>query len=155
MIDHRLDVTQYIPQEKDFERLGSKLTAFTLAKGGPDYNPKSVAFKINAKDIACSRTLTLGELIATTLWGRLEVNLLEVSEPYRRQGVGTALLNAAEDFARAGGLVGVHLWTPTWQGEGFYNSRGYKEVARLNLGTQGHFKNNPTFNILYSKDFTP
>jgi GNAT superfamily N-acetyltransferase len=42
---------------------------------------------------------------------RLLVNALLVDEPYRRKGIGTALMRAAEDWGMSRGATSVHLNT--------------------------------------------
>ena len=142
-----LEITQYKPSDADFTRVGDRLSAVTIERGAPAYDPLTVAFS------AASDGTPAGDLIATLLWGRLTVNLLEVEKSERGKGIGSQLMSAAEDFARAHGAVGVDLDTPTWQGEGFYETLGYEEACRLKLGTQGHFDGAPKFKILYHKEF--
>ncbi len=140
------DIEQYEPTGDDFNRVGGKLTTFTLGKGGPDYTPLETAFRAVAEDGSIE-----GELLATTIWGSTEVNLLHVEENARGKGIGKKLLSAAEDFARANGAKGVKIWTPSFQGEGFYERAGYSEVARIPLAMDDHFGGKPQHNILYYK----
>ncbi|GLY83965.1 GNAT family N-acetyltransferase [Actinoallomurus iriomotensis] len=65
---------------------------------------------------------------------RLVVNLLAVTEDYRRRGVGTALMEAAEEWGRAGGAVvavtDTNLSSPL--SVPFYEERmGYRRQAVL------------------------
>lgn len=140
-----LDITGKAATDEDFKRIGDRLTNFTLQKGGPDYKPLSRLFQ------AAADGKIVGEMLATHLWGQVEVNLLEVHEDYRKQGIGGKLLSAAEDFARAHDARGIYLWTPTWQGEGFYEREGFAELARLPLNTDGHFDGKPQAQIFYYK----
>lgn len=141
-----LEITQYKPADADFARVGDRLSAFTLKQGAPAYDPVTVAFR------AAIDGTPAGELIGTMLWGRLEVNLLEVPEDERGKGIGTELMRLAEEFARAHDAVGIDLWTPTWQGEGFYETLGYEVAARLPLNTKGHFDGAPKYKIIYHKE---
>jgi GNAT superfamily N-acetyltransferase len=119
----------------------------TRERGAPEYAPLTVAFA------AAVDGRPVGDLLATLLWGRLTVNLLEVEKSERGRKIGTKLMQAAEDFARAHGAVGVDLDTPAWQGEGFYETLGYEELGRLRLGTAGHFDGAPKDKIIYHKEF--
>lgn len=141
-------ISRFEPKEEDFARVGGKLTAFTLGKGGPNYQPLSFAFRA-----VSSEGVVMAELIGSTLWGVAEVNLLHTDPRYRKQGIGKKLLSAAEDFVvEARGAKAIHLWTPSFQGEGFYERAGYKEAVRFPLNTEGHFGDKRQFKIVYYKD---
>jgi len=110
-------------QERDFERIGDKLTNFTQKRGGPDYTPLSTYF------MALSAGEIVGEAILTQVqeWGTANLDLLHVAEDRRGQGVGRNLLSAVEDFARSNGSLFIRLTTPEFQGVGFYEKCGYTE----------------------------
>jgi GNAT superfamily N-acetyltransferase len=61
----------------------------------------------------------------------LFVNWLWVAEPYRRQGEGARLMEAAEAEARALGCRGAYLDTFGFQAPGFYAKLGYREFGRI------------------------
>lgn len=130
-------------------RIADRLSAYTLQQGAPEYNPLPFAFK------AAVDGKTVAEVYGEILWGRAEVQLLEVDEDFRGSGIGKKILSTVEDFAKAHDAVGVNLWTPTWQGEGFYERAGYEELGRLPLGTPGHFSGEQKYHIIYHKEFKP
>ena len=63
---------------------------------------------------------------------------LWVSEPLRRQGIGSELLEAVEHHARQKRSRIVFLSTHSFQGPDFYARRGYEQVARVNDHPVGH-----------------
>jgi N-acylglucosamine-6-phosphate 2-epimerase len=73
----------------------------------------------------------LGGLIASTFWGRLELDVLWVEEGLRRQGYGCTLLRMAEAEARARGCSRVMLTTYSFQARGFYEKEGYCVVGEM------------------------
>ena len=72
-----------------------------------------------------------GGLKAETRYGWLYVEQLWVAETCRGQGLGSALLEAAEAEARRSGCAGVHLHTLAFQAPAFYAKRGYRQVGQL------------------------
>lgn len=58
---------------------------------------------------------------------------IAVSSEYRRMGIGTALLNAVEDWARSTGAAGIRLVSGTERAGAheFYRRRGYASEARI------------------------
>lgn len=70
------------------------------------------------------------------LWGRiiydwLFVEFLAVPETARRSGLGTELLNRAEQIAKDRGCAGVWLDTYQFQAPDFYRKHGYQEFGRI------------------------
>ena len=115
--------------EDDFNRVGDKLTAFSREKQALDYEVLSQYFR------AVVNGEVVGELIVSmnVPRGDAEVNLLHVEEQQRGKGIGSHLLEMAEDFARAHDATHIKIWTPDYQGEGFYEKHGYEEATRQPL----------------------
>lgn len=73
------------------------------------------------------RGFVLGHMLNDTM-GR--VDRIYVDKRHQRQGIGTALLRAYEDYARAHGAVCVSLNArATVQAKNFYAKNGYIQVA--------------------------
>jgi len=68
----------------------------------------------------------------------LFVNWLWVAEPYRKHGVGSELMGAAEAAAREQGCRAAYLDTFTFQAPKFYERLGYREFGRLSDFPPGH-----------------
>jgi GNAT superfamily N-acetyltransferase len=85
-----------------------------------------------------------GELVAAVnghTWGRCcEILHLWVRESHRRQGLGTALMDAAETEARRRGCGQVLLSTHSFQAPLFYERRGYRRVGAVADYPPGHAK---------------
>ncbi|WP_405798519.1 GNAT family N-acetyltransferase [Streptomyces sp. NBC_01506] len=64
--------------------------------------------------------------LAAHVWARwLHVDLLWIDETHRGTGLGTRLLNEAEDLARARGCTHARLETWDFQAPVFYRRQGY------------------------------
>ena len=72
-------------------------------------------------------------------WGRCcYVQYLWVSKALRGLGVGSEVLAAVEDHARSRQCAMVLLSSHTFQAPGFYERRGYRQVARIEGHPAGH-----------------
>ena len=72
-------------------------------------------------------------------WGGCAyVSYLWVDQSQRAQGVGSALLAAAEKHAKAKGCKLILLATHSFQAPGFYERRGYKQQAVVADHPVGH-----------------
>ena len=68
------------------------------------------------------------------------VDILWVHENYRGNGIGTKLLNEAENEARKRGCHHVHLDTMSWQAPDFYKKHGYQPIGILDDIPKGNKK---------------
>ena len=79
-----------------------------------------------------------GGVVGRTQWGWLHVEILALPPGRRGQGLGTRLLQMAEDEARVRGCHHVYLTTLSWQAKPFYEKLGYREYGRLDDFPRGH-----------------
>jgi ribosomal protein S18 acetylase RimI-like enzyme len=80
----------------------------------------------------------VGGLAGSIFWGWLHVDTLWVAEPYRKYGLGTALMDQAEAEAIAMGVHQAFLESTDFQAVGFYEKRGYQIFAQLEDQPPGH-----------------
>jgi len=106
------------PDAATVEALGEALAAFNEAAAGPaGSQPLWVIARDDSGRLA-------GGLRGQTFWRWLFVAWLWVDEAHRRQGLGAALLHAAEDEARRRGCIGAYVDTYSFQAPGFYARQG-------------------------------
>lgn len=84
-----------------------------------------------------SGTVT-GGLWGVTLFRWLEVEMLFVPESMRGQGVGSALIAAAETEARGRGCLGIHVDALSFQAVPFYEKMGFSVFGALEDCPPGH-----------------
>ena len=77
-------------------------------------------------------------LSGSTWGGCAEIRQFWVEESRRRQGLGTALLEAAEQEARRRGCTSVLLMTFRFQAPAFYARHGFDVVAAVDDHPEGH-----------------
>jgi GNAT superfamily N-acetyltransferase len=80
----------------------------------------------------------LGALTADLLWDWIYIDELWTAEGQRGKGLGKRLMELVEDFATSNHLVGVWLWTQSWQAAEFYTKLGYEEFTRFEDFPKGH-----------------
>jgi GNAT superfamily N-acetyltransferase len=77
--------------------------------------------------------------ICGNTWGGVcDIRQLWVEESRRRQGLGTRLLDAAEQEARRRGCRQIVLTTFTFQAPVFYAKRGFETLAAVDDCPRGH-----------------
>ena len=82
--------------------------------------------------------VVVGGLVGEYHWHWLFVDLLWVSDTLRGLGIGTALMQTAEDAARARGCVGLYLDTLEFQARPFYERMGLEVFGVLEDYPPGH-----------------
>src|SRR5687768_16576913 len=115
-----------------------------LVAGLDSHRRGKVGLKDDTKPIAVFARRE-GRVIAgadgRTQWGWLYVAHLWVDDEVRGAGLGTRVLAAIEDAARARGCRSVFLDTLAFQAAPFYEKLGYQEFGRLDgyAGGAKHF----------------
>jgi len=114
------------------DRLDQEIYAFNVDATGLD-DGRLLSVKARAGDGSLA-----GGLSGWTWGSCLYVDLLWVRADQRGCGLGSRLLDAAEQEARARGCIVVSLSTHSFQAPGFYLARGYVEVGRTEGYPLGH-----------------
>jgi GNAT superfamily N-acetyltransferase len=109
-----------------------RLLAFNQERAGP-FNDVRLVF--TARSAAGE---LLGGLVGLGFWNGLFIELLWIDEPARRQGIGTALIGAAEEEARKNGWEVCFLSTFTFQAPEYYRKLGYERFGELKGMPPGH-----------------
>jgi GNAT superfamily N-acetyltransferase len=113
------------PTAEDRDAVLAGLADFNTAHGYPaDSKPVAVLLRDDTGTI-------VGGLWGRTVYGWLFVEFLIVPEALRGRNVGTALMDEAEEIAKARGCVGAWLTTFPYQARGFYEKRGYELFGEL------------------------
>ncbi len=68
----------------------------------------------------------------------LHIDILVVTEPYRRSGLGTALMQTAEQTARDKQYRGIFLDTFEFQAPRFYEKLGFTRFGSIKNFSDGH-----------------
>ena len=113
------------PTASELEYIRSALTAFNEGVVGSDGHTALNLVEYDA------RGEIVGGLIGGSYWGWLYIDILWVREDARRKGLGSRLLMAAEEQARARGCHHVHVDTMSWQAPLFYQKHGYEVIGIL------------------------
>lgn len=107
-----------------------------------DYNAQQAGDGLSEKLALLVRDEVSGEILgglhARVLYRWLFVELLVVPEQTRGQGMGSTLMQRAEDLARERGCVGVWLDTFEFQAPDFYRQHGYTEFGHIDEYPPGH-----------------
>lgn len=80
----------------------------------------------------------IGGLNGQSNWQWLFVKMVWVKQDYRYKGLGSKLLQAAEQEARRRNLAGVWLDTFSFQSPDFYKKHGYAEFGKIDNYPFGH-----------------
>jgi GNAT superfamily N-acetyltransferase len=113
------------------DQLRASLMAWNESQVGPR-NTEHFTLSIRGHDDEL-----LGGLIAEMFWNAAYVSVLWVDEAHRGKGYGTALMQRAEEIARARPCDIVFLATITFQAPLFYEKCGYTRLAHLNAAPKG------------------
>ena len=73
----------------------------------------------------------LGGILGRTSLGLLFIDLVFIPEAMRRHGLGSRMLQMAEEEGRARGCVNAVLYTISFQAPEFYAKHGWHEFGRI------------------------
>ncbi|WP_191013797.1 GNAT family N-acetyltransferase [Treponema zioleckii] len=122
------------PNENEIAYINGALSKFNDEKVGADNHEllNIIEYDENGNVIA--------GLLGGTYWGWMHIDILFVSEAFRKQGLGSRLLVAAEKEAIKRGCHSVHVDTMSWQAPEFYKKYGYRIISELEDIPKGHKK---------------
>ena len=111
--------------DADLAAVNAGLRAFNVnVIGDPGEEPVRILLRDESGAVG-------GGLLGHIRWRWLFVAKLWISAELRGHGHGAALMDAAEDLARARGCIGAHLDTFEFQARSFYEKRGYQLFGTL------------------------
>ncbi|MEZ5569086.1 MAG: GNAT family N-acetyltransferase [Halioglobus sp.] len=117
-----------------------------------EFNSKVTGY-FDGESFSLIQRNNLGAILAGisgyTWGGCCFISHLWVAEAQRRQGLGRALLQGAEDNARSKGCAVVLVSSHSFQAPWFYKRLGYEKRATVADHPQGHS------NIFYAKRLVP
>lgn len=128
----RIDVSQS-PGEAEYLAILKPLRAYNVAQAG-DARPERFALLIRDE----TSDEVIGGLYGRSLYSWLFVELLAVPDQCRGQGMGTRLMQMAEEHARKNRCVGIWLDTFSFQAPEFYRKLGFVEFAKVEDFPPGH-----------------
>lgn len=120
---------------------GGDNTAKAIIELLKDYNQQFIGrapyehFRLAAHD---SKGRLIGGLLGEWRSYWLHVDILVVTEPYRRSGLGSALMHTAEQAAREKDYRGIFLDTFEFQAPRFYEKLGFTRFGSIQNFSEGH-----------------
>ena len=113
------------PRQEDVQCLDERLYEYNAAQTGVDDGQWLAIFVRDAQHTICAG------IKGWTWCGSGYISALWIEERLRGHGVGTQLLQAAEQAARARGCQSMMLDSYDFQAQGFYQKLGYEVFAVL------------------------
>lgn len=127
----RIELTQN-PTNEDREAILAPLRAYNASQAG-EANSQPIALLVRD-----DKDEILGGLYGRVFYQWLFIELLSVPEQARGQGMGSKLMQMAEDLAREKECVGIWLDTFDFQAPEFYRKHGYSELGEIADYPPGH-----------------
>lgn len=73
----------------------------------------------------------VGGIIAHKKMQWLDIDILYVDQNFRKNKIGSHLINKASEYCKETELVGMHLYTLDFQAKGFYEKQDFKLIAEI------------------------
>lgn len=121
------------PTDQDYLDILTPLRAFNVSKAG---NAGAEKFALLIRDEHSDEVL--GGLYGSLHYRWMFIELLAVPELARGQGLGSTLMEMAENLAREKNCVGIWLDTFDFQAPEFYRQLGFSEFGQINDYPPGH-----------------
>jgi ribosomal protein S18 acetylase RimI-like enzyme len=121
------------PDPKLRDEILKPLRAFNESQIGPVV-PEPLAVLLRDPDSEA----VIGGLWGASVVGWLYIDLVAVPEGFRGQGLGTELLQKAEEIARKRGCIGMWLYTASFQAPAFYEKLGFQKFGTVPDYPRGH-----------------
>jgi GNAT superfamily N-acetyltransferase len=122
------------PEPAQVKALHSLLLSFNNAASGYAYDGRPLVIAVTHPESG----EVLGGLFGGTAYGYLHVDMLIVPESLRGAGLGSRLMQQAEDEAVRRGCEGSYLDTFDFQARGFYERIGYTVFGQIEDMPPGH-----------------
>lgn len=127
----QLTISQNLTNEEANE-IGDKLDAYNAEQCGFD---DEKGLRLAARD---EDGKFIGALTGVTGLQWLYIHILWIEPEFRKQGVGSQLVERAEELAKEAGCRAACLMTFSFQAKEFYEGFGYKEYGVLPDYPEGH-----------------
>ncbi|MFC5695219.1 GNAT family N-acetyltransferase [Pseudomonas sp. GCM10022186] len=114
------------PGEVERSAILRPLRAHNFSRAG-DPKPETIALLVRDEQT----NEIIGGLYGEIFYRWLFIELLAIPEQTRGQGIGSRLMDMAEDIAREKGCVGIWLDTFDFQAPAFYQRHGFTEFGCL------------------------
>ena len=124
----------YNPTTEEINFVNHALEEFNKKAVGPDNHEL-----LNIVEYDYDGNVIAG-ILGGTYWGWMHLDILWVDEKYRKTGIGSKLLKAAEEEAVRRGCHSVHVDTMSWQAPEFYKKHGYRIIGELDNIPNGNKK---------------
>ncbi|PKH87487.1 GNAT family N-acetyltransferase [Colwellia sp. Bg11-28] len=124
------------PTQEDLKALSVGIGSYNK-----DYLPDEVGYEKDTKFAVIAKDTNgkvLGGIRANAFWNYCTIELLWLSEETRGLGLGTNLMEAAENFAKDRGFGYMRTETLSFQAKPFYEKLGYKVFGELPDYPKGH-----------------
>lgn len=124
------------PTKEDLKTLSEGIGSYNQ-----DYLPDEVGFEKDTKFAVIAKDdngKVLGGIRANAYWNYCIIELLWLSKESRGLGLGSQLIESAENFAKEKGLGYMRTETLSFQARPFYEKLGYQLFGELPDYPKGH-----------------
>jgi len=117
------------------------MTTRVVDEGLAEFNEQQAGY-VDARPLVVSIRdrdgATIGGLVGRTTLGLFFADLIYVPAELRGQGIGSQIMQMAEEAAVRRGCSAVVLFTIVFQAPDFYARLGYHELGRVECAPPGH-----------------